>query len=41
MSNAKRCTMLDDLVNLSGPTTEDALLRTLQARFYKEQYYVC
>ncbi|KAK2140441.1 hypothetical protein LSH36_1352g00024 [Paralvinella palmiformis] len=39
MSNAKRCTMLDDLVNLSGPTTEDALLRTLQARFYKEQYY--
>ena len=40
MTNVQQHGMLDDLVNITGPTTEDAILRTLQARFYKQQYYV-
>ncbi|XP_046478520.1 unconventional myosin-Va isoform X1 [Neodiprion pinetum] len=33
------CTSLDDLIHLSGPLTEDAVLKCLQARFCAEQYH--
>ena len=31
---------VNDLIHLPGPLTEDALLRSLQSRFYAKQYYV-
>lgn len=33
-------TNLDDLIHLSGPLTEDAVLKCLQARFCAKQYHV-
>ncbi|XP_050680896.1 unconventional myosin-Va [Leptidea sinapis] len=32
---------VDDLIHLRGPLTEDALVRTLQARFYQNKFYTC
>ena len=31
---------IEDLINLQGPLTEDAVLKTLQARFYNQKYQV-
>lgn len=31
---------IDDLIRLQGPLTEDAVLKTLQARFYNQKYQV-
>ena len=31
---------VDDLIHLAGPLTEDAVLKTLQARFYAEEFFV-
>lgn len=31
---------LDDLIHLSGPLTEDAVMRTLQARYHENSYFV-
>lgn len=31
---------MDDLIHLQGPLTEDAVMRTLQARFNDEKYFV-
>ena len=31
---------LDDLIHLAGPLTEDAVLKTLQARFYADEFFV-
>ncbi|XP_023237398.1 unconventional myosin-Va-like isoform X1 [Centruroides sculpturatus] len=33
------CAQVHDLVHLSGPLTEDAVLRTLTARFYNGEYF--
>jgi hypothetical protein len=32
---------MDDLIFLSGPITEDAIMKTLQARFNENKYFVC
>ena len=32
---------INDLIHLQGPLTEDAVLKTLQARFYNQKYQVC
>ena len=39
-SNLTMYTELEDMIHLPGPLTEDSVLKTLQARFYKGQYYV-
>lgn len=31
---------MDDLIHLQGPLTEDAVMRTLQARFNEGKYFV-
>ena len=31
---------VDDLIRLEGPLTEDAVLKTLQSRFYNRKYQV-
>ena len=31
---------VDDLIHLAGPLTEDAVLKTLQARYYAQEYFV-
>jgi dachs protein len=31
---------VDDLIHLAGPLTEDAVLKTLQARFYADEFFV-
>lgn len=31
---------MDDLIHLQGPLTEDAVMRTLQARFNDGKYFV-
>lgn len=31
---------MDDLIFLSGPITEDAIMKTLQARFNEKKYFV-
>lgn len=31
---------VDDLIHLPGPLTEDAVLKTLQARYYAEEFFV-
>lgn len=31
---------VDDLIHLAGPLTEDAVLKTLQARFYSDEFFV-
>ena len=31
---------ISDLIRLQGPLTEDAVVKTLQARFYNEKYQV-
>ena len=31
---------MEDLIHITGPLTEDAILRVLQARFYKAMHYV-
>jgi hypothetical protein len=31
---------IDDLIRLQGPLTEDAVLKTLQARFYNKKFQV-
>lgn len=31
---------VEDLIHISGPLTEDAIIKVLQARFYKGLYYV-
>lgn len=31
---------MDDLIHLQGPLTEDAVMRTLQARFNDAKYFV-
>ena len=31
---------VDDLIHLGGPLTEDAVLKTLHARFMTQQFYV-
>jgi hypothetical protein len=31
---------MEDLIRLQGPLTEDAVLKTLQARFYNQKYQV-
>lgn len=38
--NTTTSTSLDDLIHLSGPLTEHAVLRCLQARFCAKQYHV-
>ena len=35
-----RLAEVSDLTRLPGPLTEDAVVKTLQARFYNEQYQV-
>ena len=37
---SKPVTEIDDLIHLAGPLTEDAILRTLQARFMERHYFV-
>ena len=39
-SNLSMYAQLQDLTHLSGPLTEDAILKTLQARFYGGHMYV-
>lgn len=34
------CTEVRDLIHLPGPLTEDAVLRTLHARFFSREYFV-
>lgn len=36
----KQSHKLDDLIHLSGPLTEDAVMKTLQARFNENCYFV-
>ena len=31
---------MEDLINLSGPLTEDAVMKTLQSRFNDKNYFV-
>jgi dachs protein len=31
---------IEDLIRLEGPLTEDAVLKTLQARFYNKKFQV-
>lgn len=31
---------VDDLIHLAGPLTEDAVLKTLQARFCADEFFV-
>lgn len=31
---------MDDLIHLLGPLTEDAVMKTLQARFIEKKYFV-
>ena len=31
---------VDDLIHLAGPLTEDAVLKTLQARYYQDEFFV-
>lgn len=31
---------MEDLIHLQGPLTEDAVMRTLQARFNEHKYFV-
>lgn len=38
-SNSKLAN-LDDLIRLEPPLTEEAIMRTLQARFYNQKYFV-
>lgn len=33
-------TDIDDMINLSGPLTEDAVMKTLLMRFQNESFYV-
>ena len=39
-SNTAQYAAMEDLIQISGPLTEDAIIRVLQARFYRRQYYV-
>ncbi|XP_066293064.1 myosin-I heavy chain-like isoform X2 [Branchiostoma lanceolatum] len=38
-SSPGRFSHMTDLIHLAGPLTEDAILRTLQSRFYSGEYY--
>lgn len=40
LSGTVTSTALDDLIHLSAPLTEDAVLKCLQARFCAKQYHV-
>lgn len=31
---------MEDLIHLNGPLTEDAVMKTLQARFNEKKYFV-
>ena len=39
-SNSAMYTQIEDLIHLAGPLTEDAIIKTLQARFYSGHYHV-
>ena len=39
-SNLRMYTQVDDLIHLEEPLTEEAVIKTLQARFYTGHYYV-
>lgn len=34
------CQDIEDLIHISGPLTEDAVMKTLQSRFNEKKYYV-
>ena len=38
--NLSMCNQLEDLIDLEGLLTEDAVIKVLQARFYAGKYYV-
>ncbi len=39
-SRTSRLTELHDLIHLDPPLSEDAILRTMQARFFNQKYFV-